>query len=78
MDEEYDVIVLGTGLTVSSQASFTLHGNKQKKRIDYRSGLFHSRTAAGPLCSIYPSPGVKASSIPVRSCHQKNAIIDAL
>lgn len=39
MDEEYDVIVLGTGLTVSSQASFALRRNK-KKKIDCAN--FHS------------------------------------
>lgn len=32
MDEEYDVIVLGTGLTVSSQASSSLHRNKKKRK----------------------------------------------
>lgn len=31
MDEEYDVIVLGTGLTVSSQTSFALHRNQKEK-----------------------------------------------
>ena len=61
MDEEYDVIVLGTGLTVSSQASFALHGD----RNDFFSVIILARPEARypPIC---PIPEVKASCIPVR------------
>lgn len=69
MDEEYDVIVLGTGLTVSSQASFALRSNKKQNKKTINCANFHMIILArlwARYPPIYPSPEVKASCIPVR------------
>lgn len=61
MDEEYDVIVLGTGLTVSSQSGLLCACTGTKKQTKKKQGgmrelpcgYYGQRVDAGPLSSVY-------------------------
>lgn len=68
MDEEYDVIVLGTGLTVRFRAFITTHTDK----TTYYQTILYSAQTFNPL---FMRPEVKALHIPARLCHYMDAII---
>lgn len=68
MDEEYDVIVLGTGLTVRFGAFITQHTDK----TTYYQTILCSAQAFNPR---FMHPEVKALHIPVCLCHYMDAII---
>lgn len=72
MDEEYDVIVLGTGLTVSIQALITQHADKITY---YRTATLLFSAAHRPLIRYQCTQKWKASTSLVRLCHYMDAII---
>lgn len=72
MDEEYDVIVLGTGLTVSIQP---LIPPQADKRTYYRTATLLFSAAHGPLIRYQCTQQWKASTSLVRLCHYMDAII---